>query len=200
MQFSRMPAPRVFLDDVEFRTGDLILFKAYNNFNSLVLCNYFGHCGVVHVVDGRPMIFEANGIENMPLRAHHPKTGIFYTDLASRIKKYKGRVYLKRLTRVVSPEIEAGLAEFIKYARKCFHYDTAVFPNALRKLMGEGCGGNTNCGQIAFLALIKCGVIPLAEYDRPRLHHLKYICSEYRFETGHTYEPIVEIVDQPFDR
>lgn len=52
-QFHSVEFPQVFLDDYidSFNTGDMILFKAYNNFNSVLHGSYYGHIGIVYMVD-----------------------------------------------------------------------------------------------------------------------------------------------------
>ncbi len=94
---------KIFVDDLQYhsflKTGDMILFKAYNNFNSIFHGSYYGHVGIVYMLNGTPMLFEANGIERVPLKDHHSKRGVFLTPLVDRIKKYKGRCFWKPLNR-----------------------------------------------------------------------------------------------------
>lgn len=195
-QYYKVDLDKHFLDDIlpTLNTGDLIVFKAYNNFNSIVLGAYYGHLGVVYVKEGIPYIFEANGVEHMPLKEHHSKSGIFLTKVKDRIQKYKGRVFLKRLSESVPCENIQPFDEFIKYCLDNFQYDTRLFRNAFKKALGDSCNDQTNCGELAFLSLIKLGILPIEEYDHWRVHYLNYITSLEK-----NYEPMIEIIDHPFD-
>lgn len=205
MQYYRIQTEKtIFLDDLLdcsiLKTGDLILFKAYNNFNSIFHGSYFGHIGIVVVVNDIPMLFEANGIERVPLKSHHNKNGIFLTPVADRIKKYKGRAFLKQLSTSIDPEIISGFFDFIHLALKEFKYDYNVISAGFRKLFGmEKCGKNTDCGQIVFLSLIKLGLIEESEWSVSRLHHLKFVCAVEKLTESRCYLPLVEIIDHPFD-
>lgn len=201
IQYSNTNYPKFFLDDINplFKTGDIILFKASNNFNSIFINSYYGHIGIIYVgVDGIPMIFEANGIEHMPLREHHPKTGIFLTPAVDRIKKYKGRCYLKQLDTPLDTHATADFKTFIDYCLNNFKYDTKVISSGLKKYFGyKKCDSETNCGDLVFLSLIKLGLLPIEEYDNPRLHHLKYVAGLTKLN-GNSYTEPVEIIDHPF--
>lgn len=202
LQYSPIGKPKVFLDDVldNFKTGDIILFKAYNNFNSLMHTSYYGHIGIIYVGDdGIPMMFEANGIDRMPLKEHHAKTGMFFSPVADRIKKYKGQVCWKRLNIPVSDDTAASFREFIDYCLANMKYDMGVFSAGIKKYLGvKKCDLNTNCGDIVFLSLIKLGLLPTSEYDTPRLHHLKYVVSLEELASGYRYLDLIEIIDHPF--
>jgi len=204
MQFHKITTEyRIFVDDLPshtlFKTGDLILFKAYNNFNSIFHGSYFGHIGVVYIQDGIPMLFEANGIERVPLRDHHSKRGVFLTPLLDRIKKYKGRCFWKPLNNAIDPEIINGFADFIKYSLNYFEYDYNVITGGVKRMLGiSKCGHGTDCGQIVFLSLIKLGLLDIKEYDKPRLHHLRYVCNVTKLQNDYTYLPLIEVIDHPF--
>jgi hypothetical protein len=196
IQFSDIKCDKIFLDDAKFKTGDMILFKGANNFNAIFIGNYFTHCGIVVIDNGIPMLFEANGIENMHLKEHHPKNGIFYTPLKERIQKYKGRVFLKALN--TSVKNETNIKDLIDYCQKNFKYDTGVFSNSIKTYLGiKRCNENTNCGQLTFLSLISLGLIEIEEYDIPVLHHLKYVCN-IKDLRDNKYEDLIEVVDYPF--
>jgi hypothetical protein len=192
---------KLFIDDVisHVKTGDLICFKAYNNFNSVFIGSYFGHVGIVYAPKGQePMLFEANGIEYMNLRPHHPQTGMFCTPLAERVRKYKGACYWKPLDYPVEPHIEYGFGKFIEYCMKEFHYDVSVFQAGIRTGLGFGkCSKNTNCGEIVFLSLIKLGLLDVKEYDDKRFHYLRYVCHITELKNN-KYVDLVMLVDHPF--
>ncbi len=204
LQFHRISTEyRIFADDLLdhtfLKTGDLILFKAYNNFNSIFHGSYFGHVGVVYMLNDTPMLFEANGIERIPLKDHHSKRGVFLTPLIERIKKYKGRCFWKPLNDSINPTVIKDFAEFINYALSHLEYDYSVVTGGVKRWLGiSKCGKGTDCGQIAFLSLIKLGLLPYDEYDKPRLHHLKYVCNVEQLQFDYKYLPLVEVIDHPF--
>lgn len=182
------------------KTGDLILFKAYNNFNSVFHGSYFGHVGVVYVKNGELLLFEANGLEHTPLKPHHPKTGVFLTQLIPRLQKYKGRCFWKPLNKPIEPSIIQEFDEFVNYALDNLKYDYRLLYGALRRMFKlDRCHKGTDCGQITFLSLIKLRLLHIDEYDNPRAHYLKYVCNVTELENDYKYLPIVEIIDHPFD-
>ncbi len=203
MQYHKVKTEyQIFADDLSasnLKTGDLILFKAYNNFNSIFHGSYYGHIGMVYILDGVPMLFEANGIERVPLKNHHSRRGVFLTPLIDRIKKYKGRCFLKPLNKPLPSYIIEGFEEFIQYSLKNMEYDYNVFTGGIKRMLGlSKCGHGTDCGQIMFLSLLKLGLIDINEYDVPRLHHLRYVCNISTLENGYAYMPLVEVIDHPF--
>ncbi len=197
---------QIFIDDLInnriLKTGDLILFKAYNNFNSIFHGSYFGHIGIVYIdpqdPSQTPMLFEANGIERVPLKSHHSKNGVFLTPLADRLKKYKGRCFLKSLAYSIDPILIKSFHQFIEFCLANFEYDYNVFSNGFKKALGiKRCDCKTDCGQIVFLCLIKLGLIDTSEYDIPRLNHLTYVCNISELINNY-YCDLVEIIDHPF--
>lgn len=208
MQYYRISTEhQIFIDDLVdskmLKTGDLILFKAYNNFNSIFHGSYFGHIGIIYIdpndTSNTPMLFEANGIEHVPLREHHPKNGIFLTPLADRVKKYKGRCFLKPLAYPITDKhIINGFIDFINFCMKNFEYEYKVFSNSLKKLLGvKKCDNKTDCGQIVFLSLIKLGLVDMSEYDKPIMHHLLYVTGVKELKNNY-YLDLIEVIDHPF--
>jgi hypothetical protein len=198
MQYYQIKCDKAFIDDIlsHFRTGDMIVFKAYNNFNSVFHGGYFGHMGIVYVKDSIPYLFEANGIEHMPLKPHHNSNGIFCTPLADRLKKYKGRCFWKRLNKEVSAE---GFSEFIDYCIDTMYYDTSVIMSGVSKGLGiSRCSYGTNCGEIVFLSLIKLGLLKEDRYDVPTFHYLRWLSNIEELDNGYRYLPMIEIIDHPF--
>jgi len=204
LQFHKISTDyKIFVDDLQdhqfLKTGDMILFKAYNNFNSIFHGSYYGHVGIVYILNGTPMLFEANGIERVPLKDHHSKRGVFLTPLVDRIKKYKGRCFWKPLNRPLSEHTIQDFENFIQYCLGNLEYDYAVISGGFKRWLGLAkCGKGTDCGQIVFLSLIKLGLLPVEEYDTPRLHHLKYVCGLESLTDGYKYMPLVEVIDHPF--
>ncbi len=192
---------KLFVDDMipHVKTGDIICFKAFNNFNSVFFASYFGHIGVVYAPEGQePMLFEANGVEHMNLRDHHPQTGIFLTPLAERIKKYKGICYWKPLDKPVSKIAEIRFDTFIKYCLKEFYYDQAVFKESFKTGLGLAkCDKNTNCAQLTFLCLLNLGLLDMSEYDIPRFHYLRYMCNITELKNN-KYVDFIQLIDHPF--
>lgn len=206
MQFYRITTDyQIFADDLEkhsfLKTGDLILFKAYDNFYPVLHGSYFGHVGIVYFQDGIPMLFEANGIESTPLKVHHSKRGVFLTPLCDRIKKYKGRCFWKPLNRPLPDSTVDDFEDFIQYCISNLKYDYSVISGGFERWFGLarcGKGKGTDCGQITFLSLIKLGLLPVKEYDTPRLHHLKYVCELSKLQNNYQFMPLVEVIDHPF--
>lgn len=203
IQFTYIKTPSIHIEDLinskKLRTGDLILFKASNNFNAVFIASYFTHIGLVWInpETEEPMLFEANGIENMNLRDHHPKNGLFLTPVKERIAKYKGRCWLKRLDSnfiICSKTLDC----FNKFMKQCLtnaFYDTKVFKAGFNKFIGaKKCDWATNCGDLVFCSLIKLGIIPIEEYDAGYWHHLLYVTKNKM----HYSSPLIELVDHPF--
>lgn len=203
MQFHKIQTEKsIFIDDLIknnlLKTGDLILFKAYNNFNSIFHGSYFGHIGIIYIKDGVPMLFEANGVEYMNLKNHHSKKGVFLSPVLERVNKYKGRCFLKQLDKPLSNTVTAEFEKFINYCLENVEYDYNVISGGISRWLGiSKCGKNTDCGQLVFLSLIKLRLINIEEYDVPRLHHLKYVCDLERLENN-SYNSLIEIIDHPF--
>ena len=199
--YYKMPTDiTLFIDDAlkHVKTGDIICFKAYNNFNSVFIASYFGHIGIVYAPKGEePMLFEANGVEHMNLREHHPQSGMFLTPLADRLRKYKGICYWKPLEYEVPVEREKDLYSFIQYCLKEFHYDVAVFKEGIKTGLGMAkCSKNTNCGQITFLCLIKLGLLDPSTYDDTCFHYLRYTC--YITELiNNRYVDMIQLIPSP---
>lgn len=193
MQYNHPQTPKLLLEQFPWKTGDLVLFHAYDNFNATFIGSYFTHCGIVVMDNDVPMLFEANGIENMTLLDHHPKNGIFYSELIPRLQKYKGKTFVRPCLVDIEPSREEALKEFIHYAKQTFYYDIKVFMNGLKKYLGlKRCDHATDCGQITFLSMLCLGILPLEEYNKPIAHHLRYI-----IEAPH-YDSVLELKDHPF--
>lgn len=207
VQFHQIKCDQIFLDDVIdsklLKTGDMIIFKANNNFNSIYTTSYFGHCGIIYIDPSdklqTPMLFEGNGIERVPLKPHHSKTGIFLTPLQDRVKKYKGRVFWKPLNKELSESTILDFKEFISYALDNMYYNYSVVSSGIKKGIGlERCHNGTNCGEIVFLSLIKLGLLPYEYYDKNIFHHLKFVCNIKNLSDNYYYLDIIEIIDHPF--
>lgn len=191
----------VLFDSHSLKTGDLILFKATNQLYSAIHGAYFGHIGMVYILETKdgevPLLFEANNPKTY-LLPHHSTRGIYLTPLRERIEKYKGKVFLKSLEVPLSDEKKNNLEDFIKFSMENLYYDDSVVNSGLRKgLAGEKCNFGTNCGEIIFLSLIKLGLIPVSKYEENIFHHLNYVCYIDHLQSN-GYNPLIEIVDHPF--
>ena len=194
---------KIFIEDaIEnkiFKTGDIILFKASNNFNSIKTATYFGHTGVVVCYDDEVMLFEANGIERVPLKDRHNKNGMFLTPLHERISKYKGRCFLKTLNKPLDNNTINLYKEFISWAIKNMYYEYNVIRSVFKKLLGmERCHNGTNCAEIVFISLIRLGLIPASEFDNNIMNHLQYVADIQKLENGYEYSDLIELIDHPF--
>jgi hypothetical protein len=205
IQYKHIEYNTCFVDDIidsgTLKTGDMVLFKAANNFNCVVIGCYFGHMGIVYVGDDNEVyIFESNGIEHMSLKPHHNERGIFISKLRDRVKKYKGRAFVKRLNKSVDPSLLPGFVDFMNYCLNNMYYDTKVIQSAFRKkFCGEKCHAGTNCGEIVFLSLIKLGLLSMDKYDWPIANHVKYMANITDLDYGYSYAEPLEMVDHPFD-
>lgn len=187
-------------DTLKFKTGDLILFHAYDNINPVFIGSYWGHIGVVYKnpdTDDLPVLFEAartTGMKNCP---EHNKHGIMITDLKTRLEKYPGLIACKFLNRPVPDDIIRGMADFIKYAKTHMYYNDDVIYNGIKKKKGEKLNHATNCGEIALLSLIKLGLLPESVLDEKIAHHLLYVANLTTLQNNHYLKPI-EITFNPF--
>ena len=192
----------ILLREKKFKTGDMILFKAVDNYNAPLIASYYGHVGIVWVYpddpEQIPYVFEAANPTNMTLEEHHNPKGIYLSLLENRIKKYKGYAFYKQLGCEIEPEIRLEFEKFINYAVDNMEYDTSVISSGIKKgLFGEKIHNKTNCGELVFLSLIKLGLLPFSEYSRRVFHHLRWMCSITELQDNYYEEP-VKIIYDPF--
>lgn len=185
-------------DDLTFKTGDMILFHAYDNINPVFICSYWGHVGIVfHDENGKSMLFEAARTTNMKICPEYNKCGIMITDLKTRLEKYPGLIACKFLNRPVSKVINDGFLEFIKYAKREMYYNDDVIYNGLKKIKGEKLNIATNCGELVTLSLVKLGLIPEQTLNEKIAHHLLYVSHLKKLQNNYYLKPI-EITFNPF--
>lgn len=189
------------------KTGDLILFKAMDNYNSSLIFSYFTHVGIVYtpkktVVGSPPYVylFEAQSPTNLTLDPEKDsERGIYLTDLYDRLSKYKGKLYFKELNRFVDPQANIDFDSFVLYALNNMHYDDHVIWNGLKKkLLFEKMHNGTNCGELTLLSLIKLGILNEDKYNWKVLHHLLWMANIEECDNGFRYLPIKEIKISPF--
>lgn len=186
----------------KFKTGDILLFKALDNWNAPVLASYFGHIGIIYVDPDdptrTPYLFEAANPTDMVLEDQHNEAGIFFSKLVDRIKRYQGYTYLKELAVPIHPDKIREFKEFMHFCVDKMYYNINVFSNGLRKgLFGERLNLGTNCGEIVFLSLLKLGLLPQEYYQKNVFHHLRWMCSIQDLTDNRYLEP-VKITYAPF--
>lgn len=196
MLIYRIESPRKLINEVKFKTGDIILFKATNNLQSLVT-GYFTHCGIIYVDGDVPWLFEAHNIQPYKLTAAHNNRGIEISDARKRISKYTGICYHKPLLKPLSADLER-FKNFMGYCFEKFEYEQAVVANAVAKWLGlKYCNEYTDCGQLTFLSLIVLGLLKKEEYYDNRMSHLSYVCG-LKTVCNNEYGDLVEVYDHPF--
>lgn len=201
IQYRKIECPKIPLEEASpfFKTGDMIIFKACNNFNSIFHGGYYGHVGIVILIDDVPYIFEANGIEKCYVKPSHNKNGIFLTPLINRINKYKGIAYWKPLNKIVPEENMINFKRFISFAMEKMYYDYAIFDNFFKKILHiQGITKGTNCAEISFLSLISLGILNTDHLDACKYHYLNYITNINIMDNGYEYNHQFELLDHPF--
>lgn len=192
---------RVMFENVEFKTGDLILFHAYNNINPVFIGTFWGHIGIVYKdpddPDSKPVLFEAAKTSGMKVCPDYNKHGIMITDLQTRVEKYPGLIACKILNVPINTNIIRGFTGFMDYCKTNMSYCDCVFRNALKKKLGEKLNNSTNCGEITFLSLIKLGLLPEAVLNQNISCHLHYVNDVKQVQNNYYHDPI-EITFNPF--
>jgi hypothetical protein len=207
VQFRVIPVNEQEFDKLEFKTGDIILMKANNNYHSLIHGSYFGHVGMIYVdyenkfindidpsdsKNRNVFLFEANATKVYP---YNGIKGIYISPLRNRLEHYSGNLYLKPLNKPLDlPRIEA-FKEFIAFSLQNMYYNHSIITNALLKVFGlKRCRFDTDCGQILFLALIKMKLIPFDEYYVARLNHLELIIKIKELIPEYYYTELTKII------
>lgn len=183
------------------KTGDLILFKALDNFNSSVIFSYFTHVGVIYRNEftRQIQIFEAQSPSYLELQDHESKRGIYLSDLHTRLTRYRGRMYYKPLNTMINSKYEKEFQNFINYALTNMYYENAIFWNSIKKkFFFERLHEGTNCGELTLLSLIKLGIIDPEKYHWKSLHHLYWVTHLDNCDNGYIYQPICKIKISPF--
>jgi hypothetical protein len=193
--------PRLKLEDAQFKTGDMILFHAYDNINPIFIGSYWGHVGIVFVdpdiPNSHPVIFEAAKTSQMKNCPEYNKHGIMITDLKTRVEKYPGLIACKSLNVPVSAELTRGFKELMTYAKANMYYNEDIIYNAICKKRGAPLNNGTNCGELVFISLIKLSLIPESSCNERILHHLKYVANITQLQNNFYNKP-VEITISPF--
>jgi hypothetical protein len=162
----------------KFKTGDLLLFHALDNINTIFMGCYYGHVGVVFrdPACGELYIFEAFNTRTSHFHSSRFRRGIALCKLEHRINTYPGYVYYKELKYELPIELQFSFIDFINYATHNMYYDSFVARSALKKILFNfPLTQGTNCGELAYLSLIKLGLLPIENFKKNNKHHLKYI-------------------------
>jgi hypothetical protein len=186
--------------EIDFKTGDMILFHAWDNINPIFIGCFWGHVGIVYndpENSDPPLLFEAAATNNINQLDGFNKNGIMVTDLKSRLEKYPGLISCKILDKSVDHDISKGLYEFMVYARNNMHYNHNVFTNGFNKLNGELINNSVNCGELTGLCLVKLGLVSIDTLYRKKPHHLLYVCKLYKL-INNKYRTPIEITFNPF--
>jgi hypothetical protein len=187
-------------NSIQFKTGDMILFHAYDNINPIFIGSYWGHVGIVYkdpYSDRPPLIFEAAKTSDMKNCPIEYMNGIIFTDLKTRLQKYPGFIACKILNKHVPIGIVRGMNEFIQYSKKYMYYNNDVFHNALMKKCGYKFTNATNCGELVLLSLVKLGLLPKKILDSCIAHHLLYVAHLTKLKNNNYSNPI-ELLFSPF--
>ncbi len=201
MNYNHPECNEIWIDEVlaKCKTGDIILFKAMDNFNSSKIFCYFTHIGVIYRYGSSIEIFEAQSPTNLELYDHEKKNGIYITDLKTRLTRYKGRLYYKPLNLEIQPVLQNAFMEFIQYALNNMYYDNNVIWNGIKKkLFFEKLHEGTNCGELTLLSLIKLGILDPAKYNWKVAHHLYWMANIEVCDNGYYYLPFSKIRISPF--
>jgi hypothetical protein len=186
-------------NQLQFKTGDIILFHAYNNINPVFIGSYWGHIGIVYKPKNKkPMLFEAAKTSTMKNCPKYNKHGIMITDLKTRLEKYPGLVACKFLNKKLDDVVSEGLYDFMKYAKNRMYYNEDVFHNGVQKKAGHEFNESTNCGEIVLLSLVKLGLLPIKTLKSNIAHHLLYTAHLTKLENEYYYLPPVELTFSPF--
>ena len=188
-------------NSIKYKTGDIILFHAYNNINPVFIGSFWGHIGIVFVdpdvANAKPLIFEAARTSQMKNCSDTNRHGIMITDLETRLKKYPGLLACKILNRPVNPGLVRGFVDFMIYAKKNMHYNENIFHNVVKKKSGHGFNHGTNCGEIVVLSLVKLGLLPENILKSNTSHHLLYAARLKTLQNNYYHRP-VELTFDPF--
>jgi hypothetical protein len=181
-------------EDAKFKTGDMILFHAYDNINPVFIGSYWGHVGIVYKDpdndNARPVIFEAARTSQMKNCPKYNKNGIMITDIKTRMEKYPGLIACKTLNDPVHTDIIRGFKELIHYAKNNMYYNDDVVYNAIKKKKGDKLNNATNCGEIVLLSLIKLALLSESHINKKIAHSLLYTAHLEKLQNNYYHKPV----------
>lgn len=194
---------KVAYENINFKTGDMILIHAYNNINPIFIGSFWGHIGIVYIDpdgiinNGNPVLFEAARTSKMKRCPEYNIKGIMVTDLYTRLSKYPALIAVKSLNTPIDYNTQLNFKTFINYAKNNMEYNDDVFSSGISKKLGYKINNKTNCGELVFLSLIKLELLDIKHYDNKILHHLLYMCNITKLNNNFYKEPC-EILFNPF--
>lgn len=200
--------PVVKYEDINFKTGDLILMHSYDNSYPVLFGTYWTHVGIVYKppdtgadtdtgVVSNPLILEAVNLTGSKYINPDMKNGIVLMDLKNRLEKYHGYLAYKRLDKPLDKETIDNFKVFIEHVKKNFSYNTKVISNVVKKLGGEKLNNKTNCGELVILSLIKLKLLSRSVYKNKIWHSLLYTIKLKKLNNN-KYNDLVKIFINPF--
>ncbi len=180
----------VWLDDYydRFKTGDLICFKATNNYNSLMMLNYFTHVGIVVLIGRVPYIFEAFEVSGYKWKDDRHKNGILFTPLYERVVRYKGFAYVKPLEFALESHVLNEFNSFINFALSEMKYNYSIVSNCFSKLFGQDYATGTNCAELVALSFVKLGLLDMQDIKHI-FNHIKFVTNITEVKNNRYLEP-----------
>jgi hypothetical protein len=171
-QLRDLDLENVKVSDIEFKTGDLLLFRSDDNIYPIFFGNYFSHIGMVYIdtTNGEKYLFEA---------VNKPEfSGVRIDPLQRCLNNHKGSIFIKSLKNKIDDENVKDFSIFVDVCCKNMYYEKNIIGNALlNTLLSTPIDFNVNCGELCFISLIKLGLAPISWYKQnTKLHYLKYIC------------------------
>ncbi len=178
----------------KFKTGDLILFHALDNINPIFIGSYYGHVGVVYVdpdtPNAEPKIFEAFNPTTTMFYPKEVSNGICISDLRNRINSYRGYTFYKELLYPVDISLQRGFKELIEFAIFNMRYNESVVINHFNKfIFNDSINTLTNCGELAYISLIKLGIIFTNRFNE-RKHHLRWLSNVSKLDNNEYKNPV----------
>ncbi len=177
-----------------FKTGDIILFHALDNINPIFIGTYYGHIGVIYIdpdEPNKPYLFEAFNTSTTPFYPQECSNGVALVELEHRLNSYRGYCFYKELVVPIAVDLQYGFKEFITYAVANMKYNESVITNGLNKLLfNEPLHTETNCGELAYMSLIKLGLLPRQCASENRKHHLAWLASLIEVNGNRYLDPV----------
>jgi hypothetical protein len=181
----------------QVNTGDIVLFKSFrqNIPTQFVLGVFFTHIGIIVVKDGQAYVHEITnfGDEITPwYYSHdlHPKT----TKLSTRIKYYRGHMYIMKLHNKLLPYQENVLIDRI--GKRDIIYEKSQLISLLRGLFHHKSFKNMLCVEyLAWCLSIADITDRLYNTHFINLTRSIFMLPGQKLNYGNFYEPIIEIIN-----
>ena len=191
--------PTADINDIPFKTGDLIIFHAYDNIYPTIFGSYWTHVGIVYKPDDKaPLLFEAVNLTCYKKKTSIDK-GIKLVDLKTRLARYPGYIAYKRLDIPVDAHATTQFTEFIKYALENYSYNNKVILNWYNKVLGEPYNFKTNCGELAILSIIHMGLLNDTKSNKNICHPLLYLANLKKLNKNFYHDPVKIFIDSFYE-